>query len=904
MVKKIYPRKLALILAGVLSSSVIHAIELQHPHVDYFESYPKPTNRNLPQVTQPIFSKRPVGQLRSTDYADVLGWVPSEGNICGGYYQEQAIVMDYPSSTRPNVQTTIITAAQPSLLSQTGTSVLEGNVTLTQPGRQIIADRAYLYRDPQTGKIATVDMIGNVRMREAGRLVVSQKVHVDMKDNTATIQNAVYRFAGNVQGSQEALNAWGTLAFGQRLKSGVLDLHGATYSTCPPTSETWRVRAEHLLLNKETGVGKAFSSTLDFFGLPVFYSPFFEFPIDDRRKTGFLFPTFGYTNDGGLFFALPYYLNLAPNYDATLTPALYTKRGYQQRVNFRYLTHTSNGEFNFSFLPYDRYFAEFKNDAQADYAGTPFEDRYISELKHSSNARGFFSYIDNSVFNEHWSGLVNVNYASDDYYLQDFGATPGQITSDQLLNQAQIKYQDEYWRFLALLQGYETLHPINQAVVQDQYARVPELDFNVDYPNLLHGLDFGLDSQFVNFDHPVDFLTREPVVTGQRYRLVPKISLPLANMSGYFTPEIQLDNTFYNLQNPNPNPNQFSISDLENPSLERPSSITRTLPILDIDSGLYFDRNFMLYDKAYRQTLEPRIFYLYIPTTNQNDIPIFDTTLPPFSYEQMFQTNRFTGWDRLGDANQVTLALTTRFLDDYSGQEKLRASVGAMYLFAQHQVFCAGLSCMPDPTVNQDLSPVVGELSYNLNPNWNITSDLAWDPNRTRTNDAIVNLTYNAGKEILNFGYYFVRDADLDNNVAVLPPSVIPPPLTPVPPLPPIVPTIKKEDLNRIDLGVAWPLTNHWSFLGNINYNITENTPQVYFAGAQYDSCCWAVRFIVSHTLTSIDQFNNTHFDNQYYLQFQLKGLANFGYNDASSLLASALPGYQDQFQGFFKPLR
>lgn len=898
--KKIYRRKLAVFLAGILSGSIAQAIELAHPHVDYFSTFARPSNSNLPQVTQPVFSPKPVGQLSSSTFASVLGWVPSGGNICGGYYQDQAIVVDYPTSLNPNVQTTIITAARPSLLSQSGTSVLEGNVTLTQPGRQIIADKAYLYRDPQTGKIAAVDMIGNVRMREAGRIVVSQKVHVDIKDNTANIQNAVYRFSSS--DPQQMLNAWGTLAFGEREASGVLDLYDATYSTCPPTSNTWKVKAKRIVLNRTTGVGKSYNSTLSFFGFPLFYSPFFEFPIDDRRKSGFLFPTFGYTNDSGANFAIPYYLNLAPNYDATLTPAIFTKRGYQQKVNFRYLTHTSNGEFNFSILPYDRAFREFQEDTPLNpiYDTLPFKQRYFSRLEHASDTRYFISYLDNSIFNEHWSSLINVNYVSDDYYLQDFGATPGQIASDQLLNQIDLKYQGLNWTFLGRLQGYQTLHPITQAFVEDQYSRVPEFDLNADYPDQFYGLDFALDSQFVNFDHAADFFTRQPVVTGQRYRLVPKISLPLANMSGYFTPELQLDNTYYDLQNQNNlEPSITRIYPWNDgwPITDNPSSITRTLPIFDVDSGLFFDRSFNFFNTTYRQTLEPRLFYLYVPTTNQNDIPIFDTTLPPFSYEQMFQTNRFTGWDRIGDANQVTMALTTRFLDDYTGQEKLRASIGAMYLFAQHHVFCTGLSCMPDPTVNQDLSPVVGELSYNLNTNWNLTSDLAWDPNRLRTNDAIVNLSYTAGKEIFNFGYYFVKDADLNNQV------VTPLTITPTYP-PPTVTAINQADLNRIDFGVSWPVSDRWSLLANWNYNITERTPQVYFYGAQYDSCCWAARFIISRTLLGIDQFSNTHYDNQYYLQFQLKGLANFGYNDASSLLASALPGYVDQFQGFFKPFK
>lgn len=873
--KKLQRRKLIVALTGILACPLMVNAAQTQSGADYFAASNQFAEQQNPLVAQqPIFSTMPVDRLSRQQYSDVLGWVPSSDNICRGYYREPAILLKFPNPGDINTQATTVTASLPSLFSQRGTSVLRGNVTVTQPGREVIADKAYVNRDPVTGKISSIDMIGNVHMREAGKLVVAQQVHIDLENNTANIENAVYRFSKQLE--KDALNAWGTLRHGTRETDGVMNLHYATYSTCPPTTETWQVRARHLRLDKEKGEGVATNTFLDVENFPVFYLPYLNFPLDDRRKSGFLFPTYGFSVNSGANISVPYYFNLAPNYDMTLTPNIFSKRGLQQNINFRYLTSISSGILNFGILPYDPAFASFKRTAPSAYSNIPNEDVYLRELDNSSNTRGYFSYQDTSTFNPNWNAALNLNYVTDDYYFQDFGSTPSLATTNQLLNEGDLNYQSDHWRFLGRLQGFETLHPITQMLVDDQYYRLPEFDLSADYPQQAYGLDYSLNSQFVYFDQANDFITGNPVVTGDRIHAEPGISWPIANMNGYFTPQLQFDGTDYDLKN--------QVTGL-------PSDISRGLPVFDINTGLYFDRDMTFFSKPYRQTLEPELFYLYVPTTNQNDIPTFDTTLPPFSFEQMFQTNRFTGLDRIGDANQLTFALTSRFLDDYNGQEKLRASIGSMYLFQQHHVFCSGPSCLPDPTVNDRISPVVGELSYNLSPVWNLTGDLAWDPNRAETNNGNVNLIYNYGSRIFNVGYYFVRDADIENQVA---------PIVSGAPTPIVT---DETDLNRINVGAAWPISKSWSVLADWNYNISGNYPQVYFYGAQYDSCCWAMRFVVGRNLFSIDQNTEPHFNTTYYVQFQLKGLGNFGYNNPGSLLTSALPGYQDAFQTGFRPL-
>lgn len=843
------------ILIGILACPLlVKAAELSQYAGQYFTAVSEPPKEmQLAPIVPGNYGVWPIDSISS-----VLGWTPGGKNICGGYYEEPAIVLNYPNPADLSKETTTITADQSAYFSQTGVSTLTGNVVVTQPGREVTADKAYVYRDTKTGKINVIDLFGNVHFREAGKLVVAESAHIELATGKITLKNAVYRFAKVTPGQQ--LNAWGTVQQGIRDSSGILNLTDSTYSTCPPTTNTWKVRAQHLRLNKESGEGRAINSFLDVGGVPLFYIPYFTFPIDNRRKSGFLFSTFGYSRKSGADITVPYYLNLAPNYDATIAPELISKRGVKLNSLFRYLTPSSSGALNLAILPDDNLFQLLKDQAPALYAEIPNEDAYLSRLNDDSDTRWNVAYNNTSVFDEHWSNIIDVNYVSDDYYLQDFGATPGVVTADQLLNRGDLRYDSEHWHFLGRVQGYQTLHPINEAMIQNQYADLPELDLAGDYPDQWMRLDYHLDSQFVYFDQQNDFITRQPVVTGERYRIVPRVSLPLANASGYFTPQVQLDETVYGLTN-------------QTPGL--PSSINRTVPMFDIDSGLYFDRSMNFMHKTYDQTLEPRIFYLYVPVINQNDIPIFDTTLPPFSYEQMFQTNRFTGFDRIGDANQVTTALTSRLLDDYDGLEKLRASIGEIFFFHKREVQCNTPLCMPDPTINDQVSPLVGELSYNLDPRWNLTGDLAWDPNRTRTNNGGVNLTYNNNQRIFNIGYQYVHAGDvIDTNDLESP----------------------HNNLNRLNLGVALPLTERWSAMGNWNYNISHSRSQAYFYGLEYNSCCWAVRGLISHTLIATDQLGRSRYDTEEFIQVQLKGLGNVGNNDPSSLITSAIPGYRDTF--------
>lgn len=629
---------------------------------------PNPELCSIP-TAESLVKNGPMLQSSEALLAEKLGWLVGP-NLCGGFFFEPQYISSVPLPPPINSAQTTITSTGMSTFAQKEPSTLEGNVHVTQPGREVTADKIILYRNEQTGKISTIDLKGDVKFQESGRLLVGESSHIDLEKKTVSISQGAYRIARpSVQGP---ISGWGVLEHAVREATGNLIFDKGTYTTCSPTDPTWFLKADHLALNKETGRGTARNVWIYGADKPIFYTPYFNFPIDKRRYSGFLYPSVQFDQDSGFVLNIPYYFNLAANYDDTLTLSPMSNRGVQTTNLFRYLTEDSEGTLLTSFIPYDSEFANFKNTAPEQFPSSTTNDPYLDALNNDSNSRGALSFHDATRFSEKWRGALDLNYVTDDYYLQDFGNGPQAISTDQLLNQAEAGYQDEHWQFLGRLQAYQTLHDINDVFVQDQYMRLPQIDLNASYPDQPYGLDYEFNSEWVNFQHVNDFFTDQPVPTGNRVHVNPQIKLPLNSSYGFLTPAIGVDSTTYGVVN-NPNTNSdglITYTDL---------NTTRTLPIFDIDGGLYFDRNFSLGSHAFKQTLEPRLFYLYVPRVDQNDIPIFDTNLPAFDFNQLFLTNRFVGYDRVGDANQLSWGLTSRFLDGFTGQDKLDASLGKLF---------------------------------------------------------------------------------------------------------------------------------------------------------------------------------------------------------------------------------
>lgn len=821
--------------------------------------------------------------------AEELGWVKSDANNCGGYYLEQPFHYPKNADKKSSVE---VTGSQ-ALYSQRGTTILEGKVSLMRFGQQVTANKAYLYRDQSSGKLSSMDLLGNVHLREPNTLVVAKSGHYEFDTRHKSLRDILYRtvllngkeVAGPNVSNQEikterkvdGMTAWGQAAEFKQTKPRVYHLNQSSFSTCPPVNPAWRVKASHIELNKNTGRGYATNACVLVKGVPVFYWPYLNFSIDHRRKSGFLWPTVGVRNSSddiytswGTYLQVPFYWNMAPNYDMTITPGILTRRGLLILDRFRYMSAKGYGDVKISVLPEDSLYASFQNYARNEYSSStnPVTESELNRLLNSSTTRKSLSWRDNTQFNPYWSGHVDFNYVGDDYYMRDFNSSVNEVTQNQLLQEGDLNFKSEHWDFVGRLQTYQTLHPINEPAVENQYRRFPQLILNTDYPDQKFGLDYFVGTEATHFDirNTPGAAANKPI--GNRFYAQPGINLPLYWPYFFINPRLQLSLTAYNL---------YQTADTDTPK-----SIRRAIPIFDMATGFAFNRETALFGSDFNQTLESQIYYTYIPYRNQSSIPIFDTTVNTLTYDQIFNYNRFSGLDRVGDANQVGIGFTTRFIDRQSGLEKIRAGIGDIIYFSNRRVtLCNNPQECTDnpfnPANHWSLSPISGILNYNVNPAWGFAGTMILNPINKQLSNSTVSLQYKPDEaHIINLGYGYVFNGD---------------PMSGSPD------GSSASNLKLTDFSFSWPITKDLSAVGDWAQNWNQHHLQNLVYGLQYDTCCWAMRFVGGRTFVSLDptQNNAPKYNSEYYIQFALKGLGNIGSGNPNGLLKT-ITGYNTQF--------
>lgn len=431
------------------------------------------------------------------------------------------------------------------------------------------------------------------------------------------------------------LSAWGHSDNFLQNTPKVYEMNNASFSTCPPTATVWRLKASHIVIDKNIGRGYATNARILVHGIPVIYTPYISFSIDRQRKSGFLWPTFGIgSNQWGPYVLTPYYWNMAPNYDMVITPGILTKRGVQLSDYFRYLTPINEGELNVSVLPNDREYIRFKKQSEAKF-GSSTNSVTLAELNRllsSSNTRKGFWWHDDARYNDYWTSHIDFSYAGDDYYSRNLGNNLNEITENQLLQQADLYYNGEHWAFTGRVHSYQTLHPVDSTQFLNQYRRLPQLILDGDYPDQALGLEYFIANEVTHFEILNDpgMPSNKPI--GNRLHTQPGVSLPLSWPYFYIAPRAQIALTDYNL---------YQTKDTATPN-----NIKRAVPIFDLTTGFSFYRNVTMFYHDYMHTLEPQFTYIYIPYRDQSDIPIFDTTVNTLTYDQIFNYNRFTGIDR------------------------------------------------------------------------------------------------------------------------------------------------------------------------------------------------------------------------------------------------------------------
>jgi LPS-assembly protein len=704
-----------------------------------------------------------------------------------------------------------------------------GNVKMTRADQQLQANTVDYNNDT-----TDYDARGNVRYQEASQLLAGSH----MRGNT----DAKRGIADDVRYQMLDARGNGVARQGQLFD----DMHSrysvATYSTCDVGHHVWEFHAKSITTNKVTGVGVARNATMWIGKVPILYLPYMSFPIDHRRKSGFLFPTLGNSSRGGFEISTPYYFNLAPNYDATLDPRLYSSRGPLLAGEFRYLTSGSHGQLNVEYVPNDH------GDSDG-LENTKDKSRYLIDFS------------DTTHLWQSWSFVTSINRASDSSYPYDYGNALSHAAVYTLASSAAIVGGGKWWNAAIGGISYQNTNPFATDSVLP-YDSLPYATLNLDVP-LNRWLEFGMDNE-------IDEFRKSGYVDGARADLYPYLQADFGSSAWFVRPKVAYRYTAYQLDSNYQNYGYFGAlgNGVASPFTDK--SPSRALPIVSLDSGLVFDRSTSLFGTSYTQTLEPRLYYLYVPYRNQNDQPLFNTSLMSFDYWQLFSPNQFSGADRQMNANNLTGALTTRFLDE-NGVERLSLSFGQIRYFTPQRVQLPNGANSVSPVTNWGGSDYVVQLDVQLSDNWRMNTSYQWSPNTHRTDVGAFELQRRIGTDgVLNFSYHY-RNGLLEQYSA----SVVYP------------------------VSDRWRLIGSWTFAEPIKGVVSplKGTIEA-LAGVEYDSCCVTLR-LVDRNYVNQSYFgfgpvpaNASLRDNAVMFEVVFKGLGSSG-GKIDPLLRRDILGYQ-----------
>ncbi|MBC7499274.1 MAG: LPS-assembly protein LptD [Herminiimonas sp.] len=659
---------------------------------------------------------------------------------------------------------------------------LERNVEITRGSMRVTSDKA-------TYSIVEdqIKADGNITMRRFGDRYTGDELNLKMDSGEGYVTNPTYRLERN--------NAQG--------KASRIDFEGedratvsqGTYSTCEGPDPDWYLKADTLKLDSGRDIGIARKTVVYFKGLPILGTPAMSFPLSDARKSGVLPPTFGTTSKGGLEILVPYYFNIAPNRDLTLYPKIITRRGIQLGADARYLGESYYGETRIEGL---------FNDQQTK------TNRYAVTSTHAQTVLPGLSFG--------W----NLNTASDDNYPSDFSHSITNSAQRLLPRDINVNYGSSFWSANARVSNYQVLQDPAAPILRP-YDRLPQLTFQAGRQDVA-GFDWQIDTEATRFWHP-DF------VRGDRVVVNPRISYPIIRPGYFVTPRLALHATTYQLQNQAPGV---------------PTDLNRVLPTFSVDGGMVFERDARFFGAPMTQTLEPRLFYVRTPYRDQSKFPLFDTAEADLSFAQLFTENRFVGSDRISDANQLTAALVSRYIEP-SGAERLRFALGQRFYFTSPQVT---LLANADPSRSDVLASASGQLTSTIG----IDGNVQYSESQRRLNRSSYGVRWQpAPKRVLNLQYR----RDFFNK------------------------------LEQVDVSAQWPIANRWYGVGRVNYSLPDSRLAEGLLGMEYKADCWIFRAVAQRTPTATQRSTSSLF-----FQLELNGLTRLGSNPIDALRTN-IPGYQ-----------
>ena len=684
-----------------------------------------------------------------------------------------------------------------------------GRVSVKQGDMEITAERVDY--DMLTD-LATIP--GKLRMDRGGDVVSGLGLKFKVSTETGTLDEPSFFFSKSPTRPSQRFEARGSATRMNFEGPDQERLFNALYTTCRANENEWYLKVSELALDRTRNVGTGINGLVEFKGVPILYLPYLTFPLNNDRKSGFLPPEFGTSTSGGFELSVPYYLNLAPNRDATITPRIFTRRGVQLGGDFRYLNPSYFGEIETEYLPHDRVVGN---------------ERYLVSFRHFQNLGAWLP--------TGWSASINAQKVSDDNYFRDLSTRIASTAQTNLPRDAALSYSTPLGNVIARFLSYQTLQDPAQLVALP-YRLAPQISFS-STPNRWHGLELNAQGEFTDFRHPT-------LVNGQRFLVYPTASLPLTAPYGFITPKIGIHASHYRLT--------ANEGGKESGSL--------TVPIMSVDSGLSFERPLSLWGESVSQTLEPRLFFLFVPFREQSRLPVFSTAVTDFSFAQIFNENLFVGGDRISDARQMTAAITTRFIENLTGIERLRAAIGQRYYFTPQRVTLLD-NTSPATTVpqgNLSRSDLLAALSGQVSDSWFLDSGFQYSTSKREFQRTNIAARYNANADadagrILNFSYRFTR-----------------------------------ESLKQVDISAQWPfgkVAPAWTLLARANHSLQDKRLIEGLLGVEYNQGCWQFQLVAHRFATAANQYSNS-----VKFQLELKGLAKLGINPLETLRQN-IPGYR-----------
>ncbi len=696
----------------------------------------------------------------------------------------------------------------------------EGSVRLRRRGQAIYAD--WLRYDKPDDEVRAR---GNVRLEQRGDVLEGTEMRLQLESGRGVIEKPHYEVRVNAtrgRGDGERIEMQGNNKY---------RILGGNYTSCEVGENDWFVRAKEFEIDKDRQIGTAYHARVEFLGLPILYSPYLNFSLDRQRKSGFLSPTFGSTGNSGYEVSLPYYWNIAPNRDATFTPRTMSKRGEMLGTEFRYLGERYAGELRHEILPRDR----VKNDS----------DRFAVNLRHNQN------------WDNGWAANLDIQKVSDDTYFTDL-TTQIASTSQSILprsgsiGKSGTWWNDGTWSTAATVQRWQTLQTNLSQPIIPPYNR-SQLTLTAAKQNVGY-TDLDFRSSAVEF-------TSQSLPSGRRYIAYPSASLPLQGSFAYLTPKAGMHLTRYNFD-----PATTTVPDQN-----------RSLPILSTEGGVIFERTASLFGQGLLQTLEPKLYYVYIPTRAQNQLPNFDSAQQDISLATLFSENQFSGSDRINDANQLTTGITSRLLQQDSGIERLRVGVAQRYYYKTQEVTVPNVA--PRGSNSSDLlAAISGTVAqhWTVDAGWQYTTDLS----ETQRFNTSTRYQPEPGK-VVNLAYRYTNGTQLaatqpQNSLQAQIPSL--------------------NTLRQVDVSTQWPITGRLSAVGRYNYSIQDSKALEALLGLEYNAGCWAFR-VVAHKFTTAAATQVTSL----FMQLELNGLSKIGSNPLD-LLRRNISGYSRADTPFVQP--